>query len=1226
MSSDDPVDFRRFQAAEAEEIVDRRQARGGAGFEPASRVTGEDSILETTGLSLSGGGIRSACFNLGLLEGLDRVAHEPPGKPMHPARDASLDRSCLECFDYVSSVSGGSYVAGHFAMSMMPARPWDEGDRAAWLGRVDLSSKTVPGWLWGIGAWFLGVAFQLLKTGALIVGLLATIAFVLRILDAPTSNRFWYVVGLRTDLTRGFVPFWISLVIFLTGYGFHTSSLLKHRRGLWFVYTALAVIGYVAAVWMCYEEVPDENRHALPFWFQYAFLIALFVPILVFCLRVLASRVVRSLRAIGPPRSGVGGESATASLEESEHSKGLQNVLLVPMLVALFCFAGLVATNDIKFDSYGDTPEELQGLLEKGQRYGHLGDQLYRVAVAALGLISAVFLFPRKLFQSARAIEGHECKQGESFLRRWGLEPVFRVVIFLCSYGFILLLIFVLYSTVARENVSGYYEWRDSLPAAALHPSEFRNWERAWDQIALDAQDPGAPGWGEFAAALMSARDATARPMVEDGAAGPGADSSWLEDEHQVPFPLHREKAETAEIRILDSMPWIVRLAPYLMRLGPETPWRRNGIDPSRAPSRLYDLLSHADQVQLAISRGVSDRVLNRPNLYTKLESVEGPAPIDIDRQREFTPEMLLAWKAGLEAYRVNARRLAGAIEGASEGRRTILAAAVRNNNREALRLYLPNLILDRHAKEKQIFAWAVWSEDQWTRARVAAIALALWVLCCAVDPNTFGLQKFYRRHVVDGWIKTPRMRRDESCYWLHAAGRTYRGHEFGAGGASRDGSQERRAPILLINATLEGNRSLGDEPSLTEDIFTFSPLGAGSGETGYWLNGDAPATSFTRRNNLDLGNMVATSGAFLSPGTMANPALSAILHLLNIQTGYWVHDPGRYRRRSLWESLRFHVGQSLGIDCGGDSRYMLTDGAHVENLGLYALLQRRCSLIVASDCSQGERTESAEHRFDALVQVLQQAGVHGIEFGPFLNSNGYRHWLQRKQLAARGGREGCDRGGAIGLDLVRPVNRSKGRKRISSDPGTCPPSNGDGASARNLAFGLGSDASGRQEAAGKDQSQSAHPFAQEHYLFSRIFYPDGTEGLLVYLRPTLTGDEGDGLLHAAADSTFPDDDPLDQFYAPAKMNTYRLLGRHIATELMHDPVMRTSLHDLTRGEAAPSGWSTDPDSAGDCCDIGCAIECEWRRQSRFRSGSSARDPQAAGQATDVAKPRQSAC
>jgi hypothetical protein len=136
--------------------------------------------------------------------------------------------------------------------------------------------------------------------------------------------------------------------------------------------------------------------------------------------------------------------------------------------------------------------------------------------------------------------------------------------------------------------------------------------------------------------------------------------------------------------------------------------------------------------------------------------------------------------------------------------------------------------------------------------------------------------------------------------------------------------------------------------------------------------------------------------------------------------------------------------------------------------------------------------------------------------------------------------------------------------------------------------------------------------FAQEHFVFAQVIYPERPDdpGLLVYLRPTLTGDEGDSLLHGVADSRFPDDDPLDQFYTPTKMSTYRLLGRHIAEELMHDPAMKDVLSRLIRGESLSRRWK-GPEGAGEraTCEAYCGStgengsrrSCVWDRPRAFR-------------------------
>ena len=82
------IRFPHVIAAEYDEIDDRRRAVNGSA---PPRVNGRPPRL--IGLSLSGGGVRSATFNLGLLQALAAA-----GK--------------LKVFDYLSTVSGGGYVGG----------------------------------------------------------------------------------------------------------------------------------------------------------------------------------------------------------------------------------------------------------------------------------------------------------------------------------------------------------------------------------------------------------------------------------------------------------------------------------------------------------------------------------------------------------------------------------------------------------------------------------------------------------------------------------------------------------------------------------------------------------------------------------------------------------------------------------------------------------------------------------------------------------------------------------------------------------------------------------------------------------------------------------------------------------------------------------------------------------------------------------------------------------
>lgn len=87
------VSFREVLRAELDEVASQRAARG-APPQPASKdgdVLQRAHAAGLVGLAFSGGGIRSATFNLGVLQGLAKLG-------------------LLPSFDYLSTVSGGGYI------------------------------------------------------------------------------------------------------------------------------------------------------------------------------------------------------------------------------------------------------------------------------------------------------------------------------------------------------------------------------------------------------------------------------------------------------------------------------------------------------------------------------------------------------------------------------------------------------------------------------------------------------------------------------------------------------------------------------------------------------------------------------------------------------------------------------------------------------------------------------------------------------------------------------------------------------------------------------------------------------------------------------------------------------------------------------------------------------------------------------------------------------------
>jgi hypothetical protein len=146
--------------------------------------------------------------------------------------------------------------------------------------------------------------------------------------------------------------------------------------------------------------------------------------------------------------------------------------------------------------------------------------------------------------------------------------------------------------------------------------------------------------------------------------------------------------------------------------------------------------------------------------------------------------------------------------------------------------------------------------------------------------------------------------------------------------------------------------------------------------------------------DGLNLGTAMAISGAAAAPnmGMASMRPLSVTIALLNVRLGRWIRHPLdmlKYReskglklwwRRSpgptyLLREAFFKSGDAISERKPDDESpagfVFLTDGGHIENLGVYELLRRRCALIVAVD---GEA--DPDFTFGSLVQLERFARI----------------------------------------------------------------------------------------------------------------------------------------------------------------------------------------------------------------------------------------------------------
>jgi hypothetical protein len=186
-----------------------------------------------------------------------------------------------------------------------------------------------------------------------------------------------------------------------------------------------------------------------------------------------------------------------------------------------------------------------------------------------------------------------------------------------------------------------------------------------------------------------------------------------------------------------------------------------------------------------------------------------------------------------------------------------------------------------------------------------------------------------------------------------------------------------RFSPYLIVNTALniQGSKYV-NRRGRNADFFMFSRNYTGSEATKYvatqqmeWLTAD-----------LNLATAMAVSGAAASSnmGSQTIRPLTPTLTILNIRLGYWLRNPNASVRgwiralARILETANVYVFKEMfGLLNELSYNVYLTDGGHIENLGIYQLLKRRCKLIIAVDAE-----EDAAMNFESLVKLQRYARI----------------------------------------------------------------------------------------------------------------------------------------------------------------------------------------------------------------------------------------------------------
>lgn len=236
------------------------------------------------------------------------------------------------------------------------------------------------------------------------------------------------------------------------------------------------------------------------------------------------------------------------------------------------------------------------------------------------------------------------------------------------------------------------------------------------------------------------------------------------------------------------------------------------------------------------------------------------------------------------------------------------------------------------------IFLAAVWIVAVFLQAphrdwiMAGAVVLAVCHLMFSIDINRLSLGLLYRRRLAAAYIKPPDGCDSPKLSTL---------------------SKASTAPYHLIcaavnlpsskNVELRGRRS---------DFFIFSQLYCGSILTGYR---ETPILQVCD-SHLDLATAMAISGAAISThmGTLRSWRI-ALPVLMFLRLSYWLPNPRFAVKARKWHRPgAFHLlRESVGRFDENHNYVNISDGGHIENLGIYELLRRRCKFILCIDGEQ---------------------------------------------------------------------------------------------------------------------------------------------------------------------------------------------------------------------------------------------------------------------------------
>ena len=268
-----------------------------------------------------------------------------------------------------------------------------------------------------------------------------------------------------------------------------------------------------------------------------------------------------------------------------------------------------------------------------------------------------------------------------------------------------------------------------------------------------------------------------------------------------------------------------------------------------------------------------------------------------------------------------------------------------------------------------------------------AIAGIVTWGASSCININRFSLHAVYRNRLVRAFIGSSRARRNPDAFsgfdeddnppmsslWPRRRRDVH-----------RDPKQWRPFHVINMALNVVSTHHLSWQERKAES-FTVSPLHSGTACKAYRRSDE-----YAGKTGISLGTAMAISGAAASPnmGYHSSPGITFLLALFNVRLGWWLGNPGpegnaTYNRPGPDFALAPLIEETFGLTTDERPYIYLSDGGHFENLGLYEMVRRRCRYMVVVDAGC-DPTYTFEDLGNAVRKIAIDLGVkirfHGLD------------------------------------------------------------------------------------------------------------------------------------------------------------------------------------------------------------------------------------------------------